>query len=140
VTEAVEAIRGIAKTIGEINQITSGIASAVEEQDATTKDIARNVQQAAAGNERVSQAMVGLKDDATSSMSVAGQLTSAARDWAIRLSPRATRSTASSRTCAPRPDERGGEYTWGRSGSCRTGPSCHGAALATGVRCARRRR
>jgi ABC-type transporter Mla subunit MlaD len=76
--EAVEAIRGIAKTIGEINQITSGIASAVEEQDVTTKDIARNVQQAAAGNEQVSQAMVGLKDDATSSMSVAGQLTDAA--------------------------------------------------------------
>jgi ABC-type transporter Mla subunit MlaD len=77
--EAVEAIRGIAKTIGEINQITSGIASAVEEQDATTKDIARNVQQAAAGNEQVSQAMTGLKDDATSSMSVAGELTAAAK-------------------------------------------------------------
>jgi methyl-accepting chemotaxis protein len=77
--EAVEAIRGIAKTIGEINQITSGIASAVEEQDATTKDIARNVQQAAAGNEQVSQAMGGLKDDATSTMSVAGQLTTAAK-------------------------------------------------------------
>src|SRR5690606_18068896 len=47
--EAVDAISEIARVIGEINEIATVIASAVEEQNAATQEIARNVQQAASG-------------------------------------------------------------------------------------------
>jgi methyl-accepting chemotaxis protein len=77
---AVEAIRSIAATINELSSISGAIASAVEEQDATTKEIARNVQQAAAGNEQVSSAMVGIRDGVSKTMDVANQLSSAASE------------------------------------------------------------
>jgi methyl-accepting chemotaxis protein len=51
---AVTAIGGIAGTIGTVNQITMGIASAVEQQGAATQEIARNVQEAAGGTTEVS--------------------------------------------------------------------------------------
>ena len=49
---AIEAIRG---TIVGVSEISTSIASAVEEQDAATKEIARNIQQASAGATLVSQ-------------------------------------------------------------------------------------
>jgi methyl-accepting chemotaxis protein len=54
---AVEAIRKIAKTISEINEISGSIASAVQQQSAATNEITRNVQQAATGTQTVSQTM-----------------------------------------------------------------------------------
>jgi methyl-accepting chemotaxis protein len=63
--EAVTAIQGIAGTIGEIDQIAAGIASAVEEQSSTTLDIARNVQQAATGTQEVSSTIADVKQAAT---------------------------------------------------------------------------
>jgi methyl-accepting chemotaxis protein len=53
-TEAVQAIEGIGGTIGGINEITTAIASAVEQQGSATKEIARNVQEAAHGTSEVS--------------------------------------------------------------------------------------
>jgi methyl-accepting chemotaxis protein len=53
-TEAVQAIEGIGRTIGSINEITSAISAAVEEQGAATQEIARNVQEAALGTGQVS--------------------------------------------------------------------------------------
>lgn len=47
--EAVGAIEGITETIQEIDQITSSIAAAVEEQEASTREISRNIQEAATG-------------------------------------------------------------------------------------------
>jgi len=44
---SVSAIREIGKTIGAISEISATIASAVEEQGAATKEIARNMQEAA---------------------------------------------------------------------------------------------
>ena len=52
--EAVKAIRDIGTTIGEINEISSTIAAAVEEQGVVTLDIAQNTQQAATGAMAVS--------------------------------------------------------------------------------------
>jgi hypothetical protein len=46
---SVEAIKGIGTTICRTAEIATTIAAAVEEQTATTSDIARNVTQAAAG-------------------------------------------------------------------------------------------
>ena len=52
--DSVEAIQGIAKTIGEINQIAFNAAAAVEQQGTATSEIARNVEQAATGTQEVS--------------------------------------------------------------------------------------
>src|SRR5437879_13713246 len=46
---AVGAIRNIGQTIGEINDVTTAIAAAVDEQGAATREMARNVQHAAGG-------------------------------------------------------------------------------------------
>lgn len=54
---AVGAIGAIGQTIGQVNQITMGIASAVEQQGAATGEIARNVQQAASGTIEVSSSI-----------------------------------------------------------------------------------
>jgi methyl-accepting chemotaxis protein len=51
--DAVHAIGGISRTIGEINDIAGSIAAAVEEQGAATQEIARNVSQAAMGTQEV---------------------------------------------------------------------------------------
>jgi methyl-accepting chemotaxis protein len=53
-TEAVQAIEGIGRTIGAINEITSAISVAVEQQGSATLEIARNVQEAALGTGQVS--------------------------------------------------------------------------------------
>jgi len=57
---AVEVIREVANTIRRINEIATTIAAAVEEQGAATKEIARNVQQAAIGTSEVSSNIVGV--------------------------------------------------------------------------------
>jgi methyl-accepting chemotaxis protein len=53
-TQAVQAIEGIGRTIGSINEITSAISTAVEQQGTATQEIARNVQEAALGTGQVS--------------------------------------------------------------------------------------
>ena len=59
-TSAVSAIRNIGQTIGEINDVTTAIAAAVEEQGAATREIARNIQHAAGGTAEVSSNIVGV--------------------------------------------------------------------------------
>jgi methyl-accepting chemotaxis protein len=59
-SSAVGAIRGIGQTIGEINDVTTAIAAAVEEQGAATREIARNIQHAAGGTSEVSSNIVGV--------------------------------------------------------------------------------
>src|SRR6266850_1100987 len=58
-TSAVSAIRSIGNTIGEINEVTTAIAAAVEQQGAATREIARNIQHAAGGTSEVSTNIVG---------------------------------------------------------------------------------
>ena len=60
----VDAIDGIGSRIREINEITTTVASAVEEQTAATQEIARNVQQVALGTHEVSSNIVGVKASA----------------------------------------------------------------------------
>jgi methyl-accepting chemotaxis protein len=52
--ESVTAIKETGGTIGRISEIAGAIASAVEEQGASTREIARNVEQAAKGTAQVS--------------------------------------------------------------------------------------
>ena len=58
--EAVEAIQGITRIIGEVSAIATAIASAVEEQGAATAEITRNVQQTAAGIQDVTANIEGV--------------------------------------------------------------------------------
>jgi methyl-accepting chemotaxis protein len=60
---AVQAIRGIAAIVQEIDGITSAIAAAVEEQGAATREIARNVAEAAAGTEEVSSGVATVRGE-----------------------------------------------------------------------------
>ncbi|MBI3451891.1 MAG: Tar ligand binding domain-containing protein [Rhodospirillales bacterium] len=79
-TDSVTAIRGIAGTIGRINEIATTIASAVEEQGAATQEIARNVQQAAKGTGEISSTIGGVTKAASETGSVASHVLSAAGD------------------------------------------------------------
>ena len=75
---AVDAIGGITGTIVRVNEIATTIASAVEEQGAATRDIAGNVQQAAAGTAEVSVNIAGVNQAAAETGSAATQVLGAA--------------------------------------------------------------
>ncbi|HYG86817.1 MAG TPA: methyl-accepting chemotaxis protein [Azospirillum sp.] len=79
---AVEAIQGIGQIIGSINDVTTNIASAVEEQTATTGEIARNVQQAAQGTAEVSSNIVQVTQVSAQTGASAGQVLGAAKELA----------------------------------------------------------
>jgi methyl-accepting chemotaxis protein len=76
--EAVTAIQGIGGTIGHINEISTAIASAVEEQGAATQEIARNTQQAAKGTEQVSSNIAGVNRAAGETGAAASQVLASA--------------------------------------------------------------
>ncbi|MCA6126029.1 HAMP domain-containing protein [Bradyrhizobium sp. WSM 1704] len=76
-TTAVSAIRNISSTIGEINDVTTAIAAAVEEQGAATREIARNIQHAAGGTSEVSSNIVGVSTASTEAGAAATQVLSA---------------------------------------------------------------
>jgi methyl-accepting chemotaxis protein len=80
--EAVAAIQAIGQTIGQINEIATTIASAVEEQGAATQEIARNVQQAAAGTTEVSTNISGVTQAAGETGAAASQVLSASGELA----------------------------------------------------------
>jgi methyl-accepting chemotaxis protein len=76
--QTVAAIQEIVRTIVEIDQVATGIASAVEEQRAATKEIARNVQRAAGGTQDVSSNIAGVSIAIGESSSVSEQVRQAA--------------------------------------------------------------
>lgn len=57
---AVEAIQKISGVIHQINDISNTIASAVEEQTATTNEISRNVNEAAKGSSEIARSITGV--------------------------------------------------------------------------------
>ncbi|WP_044563504.1 methyl-accepting chemotaxis protein [Azospirillum sp. B4] len=59
-TRAVDAIADIAHVVGDMKAIATAIASAMEQQGATTSEIARNINQAATGTQQVSTNIVGV--------------------------------------------------------------------------------
>ena len=77
--KAVDAIGSIGKTISEIDQISTAIAAAVEEQGAATQEIARNVEEAAKGTQEVSSNIGGVTEAANSTGAVANQVLTSAR-------------------------------------------------------------
>ncbi|WP_298880539.1 HAMP domain-containing methyl-accepting chemotaxis protein [uncultured Bradyrhizobium sp.] len=87
--ETVSAIRNVADVIGEIDQIGTAIAAAIEEQGSATKEIARSVQEAARGTQEVNSNISGVQraaDDtgaaAREVLGAAEQLSTQSRDLA----------------------------------------------------------
>jgi methyl-accepting chemotaxis protein len=79
---AVEAIGQISGIINQINDISSTIASAVEEQTATTNEIARNVQEGAKGGSQVAENIVAVATAAKSTTQGANDTQTAAGELA----------------------------------------------------------
>jgi len=67
-TSAVSAIIEISAIINRINDYQNTIASAVEEQTATTNEICRNVSEAAQGSNEIAQNVTGVAEAAKSTM------------------------------------------------------------------------
>ncbi len=90
---AVTAIREIGGIIRQINDIGTTIASAVEEQTATTAEIGRNVAEAARGSSEIAQNITGVahaaqstSSGATQTQASAGELSRIAADLQARVS------------------------------------------------------
>jgi len=79
---AVEAIAQISGIINQINDISNTIASAVEEQTATTNEIARNVAEAAKGSGEIAKNIVGVAEAAKNTSSGASNTQTAAGELA----------------------------------------------------------
>jgi methyl-accepting chemotaxis protein len=78
--ETVQAIGDISGIIGRINEITTTVAAAVEEQGAATQEIARNVQQAAQGTQDVSTNIVSVTEASQHTGVAATQMLGASGD------------------------------------------------------------
>jgi methyl-accepting chemotaxis protein len=70
---AVEAIGGIKGVIDKVSQISTTIATAVEEQSATTSEMARNVTEAARGASTISDNIKGVAEAAQSTSTNVGE-------------------------------------------------------------------
>ena len=71
---AVDAIRRICETIKGVNEISTAIAAAVEEQQAATREIARNVQLAAHGTGEVSSNIADVSNTVSATGTAANQV------------------------------------------------------------------
>ncbi len=88
-TGAVSAIGSIAEVISRINDLQTTIASAVEEQTATTSEIARSIAEAAAGADRVDGGVREVSDATRTTVQTVEYAQQALRRW--RGSPRSCR-------------------------------------------------
>ena len=80
--DAIDAIGRITLIITQINDAQSTIASAVEEQTATTNEMARNVEEAAKGSVEIAQNITGVAQAAQSTTSGASDTQTAAGELA----------------------------------------------------------
>jgi methyl-accepting chemotaxis protein len=77
--DSVNAIKEISGTIEKLSEISSAIATAVEEQGASTQEISRNVQQAAQGTQQVSANITDVQRGAGETGIASSQVLSAAQ-------------------------------------------------------------
>jgi methyl-accepting chemotaxis protein len=75
--QSVTAVQSIGERIAEINEVSTAIASAVEEQGAATQEIALNVQQASVGTTEVSSNMSGISRAAADAGLIATRVSTA---------------------------------------------------------------
>jgi methyl-accepting chemotaxis protein len=77
--QAVEAIADITTTINRISAVSGAIAAAVEQQGATTKEISRNVIEAARGTSEVADSITAVSQGASETGSASSQVLASAR-------------------------------------------------------------
>ncbi len=75
-------INAIGETIEKINEISSTISAAVEQQSAATQEIARNVQQVAASSDEVASNITDVSNAASETGKAAGEVKDASTDLA----------------------------------------------------------
>jgi methyl-accepting chemotaxis protein len=76
---AVKAIGEISEVISQVNDIQNTIASAIEEQSATTSEIIRNLSEAAKGGVEITQNVTGVAQAARTTTEAAGQTQQSAK-------------------------------------------------------------
>jgi methyl-accepting chemotaxis protein len=69
--DAIDAIKGIGSIIGEVNEVATAIAAAVQQQGAATQEISRSTQHAAQGTKNVSDNITGVRADADAAAAAA---------------------------------------------------------------------
>jgi methyl-accepting chemotaxis protein len=79
-SDAVAAINGITQTIAQMSEITVSISTAIEQQGEATREIARNIQQVAAGSNEISSHIGGVNTAAEATGSAATEVLSNARE------------------------------------------------------------
>jgi methyl-accepting chemotaxis protein len=79
---AAQAIQAITVTINRVNEISTAIASAVEEQGAATQEISRNVQEASTGTAEVSSNISGVTHASQQTSAGSAEVLSAASELA----------------------------------------------------------
>jgi methyl-accepting chemotaxis protein len=77
--EAIDAIKRIGGIIGEVNEVATAIAAAVQEQGAATQEISRSTQHAAHGTKNVSDNITGVKADADAAAAAADDVNLASK-------------------------------------------------------------
>jgi methyl-accepting chemotaxis protein len=77
--EAIDAIKGIGSIIGEVNEVATAIAAAVQQQGAATQEISRSTQHAALGTKNVSDNITGVKADADAAAAAADDVSVASQ-------------------------------------------------------------
>ena len=80
--ETVTAIKSIGHTIASLNEVASVISAAVEEQTAATNEIARNIEQAAAGTIVVSVNVYDVSEETSTTVETARRVLDAAIELA----------------------------------------------------------
>jgi methyl-accepting chemotaxis protein len=77
--EAIDAIKNIGGIIGEVNEVATAIAAAVQQQGAATQEITRSTQFAAQGTKNVSDNITGVKADADAAAAAAEDVRTASQ-------------------------------------------------------------
>jgi len=84
--EAAGAIEGIGLTIGKVNDITTNIAAAVEEQGTATQEISSSVEKAATGTQNVSSNIISVTKATGESSKIANEVLQSAGTMASQSS------------------------------------------------------
>jgi methyl-accepting chemotaxis protein len=92
--DAVGSIRAITATIAQLSAIAANIAAAMEQQRHATDEIARNVQDTAAGTLKVTDNIAGVSQGAQATDRAAGELLDAASDLSRRSEQLTTEVTS----------------------------------------------
>ncbi len=81
---AVDGISEIGTVINELEALSSGIAAAMEQQGATTQEVARNITEAAAGTHSVSGSIVTVSKASKETSAASTQVRSSADDLSVQ--------------------------------------------------------